>query len=82
MSEVGSTSCQCAGLNRKYLAEKGKCVCMSGYEPVDGTSSLDDGFADCQLIIYPTCTSDQVRDAEGQCRAIDDCSEECNGGAG
>ena len=57
-------------------------MCMSGYEPVDGTSSLDDGFADCQLIIYPTCTTDQVRDAEGQCRAIDDCSEECNGGAG
>jgi hypothetical protein len=24
-------------LNRKYLAQVGQCVCLSGYEPVDGT---------------------------------------------
>ena len=82
ISDVGSTSCRCKGLNRKYLAEKGKCVCMTGYEPVDGTNSFDDGFADCSLIIYPTCKNDEVRDAFGNCRSPNDCSVECDGGKG
>ena len=81
-SEVGSTSCQCTGLNRKYLAEEGSCICMTGFEPVDGTDKLDDGFADCTEIIFPTCQNNEVRDSVGQCRKTDDCSVECNGGAG
>ena len=81
-SDVGSTSCRCAGLNRKYLANQGKCVCRSGFEPVDGTSALDDGLADCTEKIYPTCESDEVRDSMGQCRKEDDCSKECDGGDG
>ena len=55
---------------------------MTGYEPVDGTNALDDGFADCSLIIYPTCANDEVRDSEGQCRKTTDCSLECDGGTG
>ena len=82
ISDVGSTSCRCKGLNRKYLADQGKCVCMTGFEPVLGTSELDDGFADCAEIVYPTCANDETRDAMGQCRKIDDCSNECDGGEG
>jgi hypothetical protein len=55
---------------------------MTGYEAVDGTNALDDGFADCTLIIYPACENTEVRDAFGQCRLPDDCSLECDGGKG
>jgi hypothetical protein len=37
VADIGSTTCRCVGLNRKYLAQVGQCVCLSGYEPVDGT---------------------------------------------
>jgi len=82
VSDVGSTSCRCQGLNRKYLADQGKCVCRSGFEPVDGTRALDDGFADCSLIIYATCRKDEVRDAMGNCRKDNSCDLECDGGEG
>ena len=82
ISEEGSTSCRCQGLNRKYLADKGKCVCQTGYEPVDNTDPLDDGFADCTLIIYPSCQNDETRDSNGKCRKFQDCSTECDGGEG
>lgn len=55
---------------------------MTGFEPVDGTSALDDGFADCTQIIYPTCQQDEVRDSTGQCKKLNDCSTECDGGQG
>ena len=82
ISPVGSTSCKCKGLNRKYLATQGSCVCRTGYDPVDGTSALDDGFADCSIKIYPTCQSDEVRDSAGQCRKANNCEDECDGGEG
>ena len=47
VAEIGSTTCRCVGLNRKYLSSTGSCVCMSGFEPVDGTESTADGFSDC-----------------------------------
>ena len=34
ISDVGSITCRCQGLNRKYLADKKLCVCRTGYEPV------------------------------------------------
>ena len=82
VSDVGSISCRCQGLNRKYLAAAGKCTCMTGFEPVDGTNELDDGFSDCTTIIYPTCKDSEVRDSVGQCKDPKDCAEACNGGTG
>ena len=82
VSDVGSTSCRCSGLNRKYLATEGSCICETGYEPVDGSNALDDGFSDCTLIVYETCANTQVRDSTGKCREVNDCSAECNGGEG
>ena len=82
VSDVGSTSCRCAGLNRKYLATEGSCICETGYEPVDGSGDLGDGFSDCTLIVYETCGATQVRDSKGICRDVNDCTDECNGGEG
>lgn len=36
VSKAGSTTCTCIGLNRKFIADQNKCVCKTGYEPVDG----------------------------------------------
>ena len=47
-SDVGATTCRCVGLNRKYLADTGQCVCKTGYTAVDGSESTADGFADCE----------------------------------
>lgn len=82
VAEIGSTTCRCVGLNRKYLAQVGQCVCLSGYDPVDDTASLADGFSDCQRIIYTACAADEERDINGKCRKKDDCEAECNGGPG
>lgn len=55
---------------------------MTGFEPVEGTKEIDDGLADCTPKIYSTCESNEIRDSNGDCRAEDDCSLECDGGAG
>ena len=80
VSDAGSTTCRCEGLNRKYLAERGTCVCKTGFEPVHGANDLDDGLADCDTIVYSECDTDEVRDTNGQCRKKDDCAVECDGG--
>lgn len=54
-SSAGSTTCKCIGLNRKYIADQGKCVCLSGYEPVDGSAGNENGFTDCARMIYERC---------------------------
>lgn len=69
------------GLNRKYLANVGTCVCMSGFDPVETGDEADD-TSDCQKIIYAPCTGDEERDITGKCRAKDDCAAECDGGTG
>jgi len=69
-------------VDRVYLAEKEKCVCRTGYEPVDGSDELDDGYTDCMRKVYDPCPEGQVRDANAKCRPINDCREECNGGPG
>jgi len=78
VSKAGSTSCQCVGLNRKYIAETGSCICMTGYEPVD-SSKADNGLSDCARIIFDHCLEDQLRDSNGRCRNINDCMGTCKG---
>ena len=82
VSDIGSTTCRCVGLNRKYLAAIGQCVCLSGYEPVDQTGGADSGYSDCQRIIYTPCTEGEERDITGRCRPKTDCAAECDGGSG
>lgn len=82
ISQPASVTCKCIGLNRKYLADEGACVCKTGFNPTDGTKSDKDGFADCERQIYDNCTPEQTRDANGVCRNPDDCSDECDGGQG
>jgi hypothetical protein len=55
---------------------------MTGYEPIDGTGAFDDGYSDCERKIYDKCEDGQVRDSNGVCRGENDCSLECDGGAG
>lgn len=47
VSDIGSTTCRCVGLNRRYLTAIGQCVCVSGFTPTDGTVANVDGFSDC-----------------------------------
>lgn len=82
VSDIGSTTCRCVGLNRKYLSSTGSCVCMSGYEPVDDSESTADGFSDCQKKVIQGCPDGQELDVNGVCRNMNDCSAECNGGTG
>lgn len=82
VSDRGSTTCKCVGLNRKYLSDVGQCVCISNYEPTDGSDSLADGFSDCQKNVYERCKETEERDITGKCRPKDDCAAECNGGTG
>ena len=82
VSEIGSTTCKCAGLNRKYLADVKACVCLSGYESVDDSEDVGNGYSDCQKFVYNRCTDTEERDILGNCRPKDDCAAECNGGTG
>ena len=81
-SDIGSTSCKCVGLNRKYLADEETCVCKTGYEPIDGTDALADGYSDCERKVYDKCPEGQVRDSNAACREVNDCKVECDGGDG
>jgi hypothetical protein len=80
---MGDTAtCKCKGLNRKYLAEKGACVCKTGFTPTDGTDESVDGLSDCEKLVYARCTPEQIRDTNGDCRDVNDCGNECDGGPG
>jgi hypothetical protein len=57
-------------------------VCKTGFEPIDGTNALDDGYSDCERIVYDPCVDGQVRDSNAQCREVEDCKLECDGGDG
>lgn len=48
VSDPGSSTCRCTGLNRIYLKESNDCICERGYTPVDASEALADGFSDCQ----------------------------------
>jgi len=82
ISQPAAITCKCIGLNRKYLADEGACVCKTGYLPTDGTKADKDGFADCERKIYDACTPEQRRDSNGVCRDPEDCSNACDGGQG
>ena len=83
ISDLGSSTCQCIGLNRKYLSEIGACVCKTGFTPIDGSSKNDDGYADCEKKIYENCDEEiEARDSNGDCRYKYDCREACDGGVG
>ena len=82
ISDYGATTCKCKGLNRKYLADIGSCICKTGYKPIDGSSSYSDGYADCERIVYEACPAGQVRDSNAVCKQEDDCSQACDGKPG
>lgn len=48
----------------------------------DGSDPNVDSADDCEEEIYQRCADDEELDANGVCRALDDCSAECDGGAG
>ena len=59
ISDIGDSTCRCIGLNRKYLAEVGSCVCKTGFQPIDGSENAnEDGFSDCEKKIYDECDFD------------------------
>lgn len=60
-SIAGAFSCSCIGSNRVYLAQTGKCVCKTGFEPAEATSS-DDSNVDCTEKVYDTCTNGYIQD--------------------
>jgi len=64
------------------LADVKSCVCMSGFEPVDGDTGNKNGFSDCQKIVFTRCKDGEERDVNGKCRSKTDCAAECNGGTG
>ena len=83
ISDLGSSTCRCIGLNRKYLSEIGACVCKTGFTPIDGTNEKEDGYSDCEKYIYEVCDKEtQERDSNGKCRDLNDCAEACDGGKG
>jgi len=51
----GENTCQCIGLNRKYLREIESCVCIQGYVVPDGSDPNVDSPDDCEEEIYDRC---------------------------
>jgi hypothetical protein len=60
----------------------GKCVCITGYVPTDGSNPDSDSDVDCQKIVYERCDSDKLLDSNGVCRIPTDCSDQCDGAYG
>ena len=75
------STCTCIGKFRAFQITSKQCTCIPLYVPADGTSA-NDYKADCQPVIFPRCSTSEVRDPSGNCVSINDCTSACANGKG
>ena len=85
-SFVGESECTCVGKNRAFQPSDGQCLCLPGFEYVDAalnTHSALDGVEDCQPIVYPRCSTGEVRSSSGICASASTiCDSQCGADIG
>ncbi|KAL8273754.1 hypothetical protein Esti_002354 [Eimeria stiedai] len=84
-SHSRATTCYCKGTNRSFQAADSACVCLAGFQYMQGglDFSNQDGTEPCQQTIYEECGLGESRDATGACTSIDStCSTECGPAGG
>ena len=64
------------------MRDVGKCICQTGHVPADGSPADEDSDVDCQKMVYERCSTDELLDSNGVCRAPTQCEDQCDGGQG